>query len=282
MKNIVVLIAKIIIGIGVIAGLVVFAEWSCGHLLDKVHLSEDVKPVIIAIFDAGAALLSYILLVRFFEERRVAELNFETLGKDAITGILTGLILQSLFILILYIAGDYDVLRVNGLRTLLPGFAGAFTAGFVAEILIRGVFFRLIEEEFGTWISVFVITILFGVLHINAPGSTILSVVATAIHAGFFISVVYVLSRSLWMVIFLHFAWDFAEPAIFGAINPGIHVDQTLLTSRINGSDLLTGAASGPQSSIQSLVICLTASILVLWVAKRKQRLIKPYWQKTA
>ena len=40
------------------------------------------------------------------------------------------------------------------------------------------------------------------------------------------------LAAVLWLPIFLHFAWDFAEPGVFGAINPGITIDQSLLTSK--------------------------------------------------
>jgi uncharacterized protein len=63
--------------------------------------------------------------------------------------------------------------------------------------------------------------------------------------AGILLSAVYILNRGLCLLIFLHFSWDFAEPGIFGAINPANTVAQSLLTSKIAGSVFLTGGQFG-------------------------------------
>jgi membrane protease YdiL (CAAX protease family) len=83
-----------------------------------------------------------------------------------------------------------------------------------------------------------------------------LSVISTVVEAGLLLSAGYIFSRSLWLPIFLHFAWDFAEPGVFGAINPGITIDQSLLTSKIDGPLILTGGQLGPQNSIQAFLLC--------------------------
>ncbi len=207
-------LTKIIIGITVVGGLVVFMEWSGRLLLEKTLLTDDSKNVIIAISDAAIALLSYIFLFRVYEKRRIKELSLSTFGKNAIIGFATGLILQSLFILVIYIAGSYSVIRINPVSFLLPSFATAFTAGFVAEVLIRGIFFRLTEEKSGTVIALIISALLFAVLHSGAKGATLLSVLSTTIQAGILLTAAYVFTRSLWFPIFLHFAWDFAEPGI--------------------------------------------------------------------
>ena len=141
-------------------------------------------------------------------------------------GFATGLLLQSFFILVIYVAGGYSVISINPFSFLVPAFATAFTAGFVSEILIRGIFFRLIEEKLGTELALLILTLLFGLLHLNVTGATTLSVFTTATQAGLLLSAAYVFTRSLWITIFFHFAWDFAEPGIFGAINPGNTINQ--------------------------------------------------------
>jgi len=271
-------LTRIIIGIAVVVGSVAFIHWSSQSLLDKTQLTDTSKNVIIAIADAASALISYILLFRLYEKRQISELSSSTLVENSIPGFATGLILQSLFILVIFIAGGYSVVSNNPVSFLVPAFTASFTAGFVAEPLIRGIFFRLIEEKLGTEISLLILTLLFGLLHIK--GATILSIFTTAIQAGFLCSVVYVFTRSLWFPIFLHFAWDFAEPGIFGGINPGIGLEQSLLTSKIIGPALLTGGQAGPQNSIQSLLLCSFTGILFFWLAKRKNRFIKPFYKK--
>jgi len=267
-------ITKIIAGIAVIAGSVAFIEWFGRSLLDKTQLGGNAKNIIIAFSDAAIALLSYSLLFSAYEKRRIKELDPSLFAKNAIAGFAIGFALQTLFVLVLYIAGGYSVTGINPVSSLILPFTTAFTAGFVAEILIIGVFFRLIEERLGTMIALLILTLLFGLLHINMKGATILSVLSTAISAGFLLAAIYVFARNLWIVIFLHFAWDLTEPGIFGAINPGNSVGQSLFVSKITGPAFLSGGQTGPQNSIQSLVLCSLTGMIFLWLAKRKRTLL--------
>lgn len=267
-------LVKIILGIFIIGGLVFGVEWSGNSLLDKSSLSDYSKNLIMAAAAAAIALTGYIFLFRAYENRRINELSAATFLKNAIVGTATGIILQSLFILVIFITGGYSIIRVNPVSFLIPPFTAALLAGFVAEILIIGVFFRIVEEWFGTKIAIIVITILFAILHINSAGATFLSVATTAVAAGFLLSAAYVAKRSLWLPIFIHFGWDFAEPGLYGAFNPGISIKQTLLTSHVTGSTLLTGGITGPQHSIQALILCSITGILFLYLAKRNNNFI--------
>jgi membrane protease YdiL (CAAX protease family) len=264
-------LTKIMAGIAIVGGSVAFTEWFCRSFLDKTRLDDYSKNIIMAFLDAAAALSSYTLLFRAYEKRQIKELSWSLFAKNALVGFSIGFTLQSLFVLILYLAGDYSFQGINPISSLILPFTTSFTAGFVAETLIIGVFFRVIEESLGTMIALFIITLLFGLLHINMKGATILSVLSTAMQAGFLVSAAYVWARNLWIVIFLHFAWDFTEPGIFGAINPGNSIDQSLFVSKITGSAFLTGGQTGPQNSIQSLVLCSITGVIFLWLAKRKK-----------
>ncbi len=270
-------LTKIVIGLVLIAGLVFFTEWSGRRLLEFVHISQVSKNVLIAIADSTIALAAYIILFKYYERRQITELSFSNFAKYAITGFATGLILQSLFILVIFITGNYIVNGVNSISFLIPAFATSITAGFVSEIMIRGIAFRLIEKEFGTINTLILFIILFAIFHINIEGANILSVLATAMQAGFVLSAAYVFTRSLWFTIFLHFAWDFAEPGIFGAINPGNSIGQSLFSSQISGPWILTGGQLGPQNSIQALILCTFTGLLFVWMAHKKGNLIKPF-----
>ena len=273
-------VTKIIIGIIVVAGSVVLVEWGGRLLLNPTSLSDEVKNLIIAITESFLALFSYVLLFKFYEKRRIEELNAASFGKNASLGFLTGLILQSLFIFVLYLSHDYSIIRVNPFSSLLPAFSFALTAGFVAELLILGVAYRLIEEKLGTIITLIIFSILFAIFHLGAKGATLVSIIASGVQAGLLLSSSFVLTRKLWFPIFFHFAWDFVEPGIYGAINPANSIEQSLFTSKINGPKILTGGLLGPQNSIQSIVICLAASLIFLWLAKKKNNFVKPYWKR--
>jgi membrane protease YdiL (CAAX protease family) len=273
-------VTKIVTGIAVVGAAVFLTEWIGRSLLDKTAFADNSKNIIIAIADSAMALFGYIVLYRAYEKRQIKELSAGGFAGNALMGFSAGFILQSVFILILYITNDYSIIKINSLSSLTPAFVTAFTAGFVAEILIRGIFFRLLEEKTGTTIALLIITLLFGLMHLNVTGATSLSVFTTAMQAGFLLSAAYVFTRSLWMTIFFHFAWDFAEPGIFGAINPGNKITQSLFTSKIIGPAILTGGPTGPQNSIQALLFCALTAWLFLWLAKRKNTFIKPAWKK--
>lgn len=273
-------LTKIIIGLTIIAGLVILAESFGRPLLDKTTLADPSKDLIIAILNSALALTGYILLFRIYEKRPIRELSIQGFGKNTALGLLTGFSLQSLIILVIYMAGVYSIIRYNPVSFLLSPFAMALAAGFVTEIMIRGIFFRLVEEKLGTIVTILLLTVIFALLHSGMTGATALSISATAIQAGALASAVYVFTRSLWSTIFLHFAWDFAEPGIFGGINPGITIKQSLITSEITGPAFLTGGTSGPQNSFQGLLFCLIATSIFLLLAYKRNNFIRPSWKK--
>lgn len=268
-----------IAGIAVIVLLVAFIEWLRSSIFDKTNLPDDLKALIIAVAEAFIATMGYIFLFRAYDRRRIYELSAATFIENAFKGFSTGIILQALFILIIYLAGTFLVLNVNPVSTMASPFAFALTAGFVAEIIIIGIVFRLLEEQTGTVTALLIFIILFAALHINVKGATFVSVGATAMQAGFMLPAAYVFSRNLWLPVFIHFGWDFAEPGIFGGINPSTSIAQGLLTSKIDGNSLLTGGESGPQGSLPSLMLCLLLGIIFLLLAKRKNNVIIPRWR---
>lgn len=273
-------LTKIIVGVLVIAGSVALVEWARKFLPAQSETASEFQNVMVGIIESLLAVLSYILLFRFYEQRQINELSLKTFLSNTLIGFLTGLLLQSLIILVIYLNGGYSIVHINPVSSLLPGFTAALIAGFVAEILLRGILFRLTEEKLGTVIALIISALLFAVMHSGVKGATFLMVISTSVQAGIMISASYVFSRSLWLPIFLHFAWDLAEPGIYGAINPGITLEKHLFTSKITGLESLTGGQFGPGNSIQATIFCFATAFLFLWLAKRKNNFIKPYWKK--
>ncbi len=272
-------LVKIIIGVAVVGGLVAFSEWSLRLLFSSSAISDVTKYGIISVTDIALAMAGYIVLFRFYEKRKISELSIASFGKNAAVGFLTGVLLQSAFILVIYLAASYTIKDVNPVSSLLPSLTTAINAGFIAEILLRGILFRITEEALGTVIALLIQVVLFTVMHINVPGGNLLSLATTVVQAGLLLPAAFVLTRSLWFPIFLHFAWDFIEPGIFGAVNPGNNVGGGLFTSSIQGPWLITGAQMGPQNSLQAFIFCSTLTVLFLWIAKKRNNFIRPSWK---
>ena len=273
-------LTKMVLGVGVIVALVAATEY-LRSFLPATIVSDDAKEVIVGVIEVALSTAGYIVLFRLYDKRRIHELSSATFGRYAIIGSLAGVVMQALFIFVIWLAGTYVIINVNVVSTIVTPFAFALTAGFIAELIMIGVVFRLLEEQMGTVISLATFIILFTILHINIKGANLVSVGATAMQAGFMLPAAFVFSRSLWFPIFLHFGWDFAEPGIFGGINPSTSLTHGLFTSKITGNILVTGGTNGPQDSLSSLILCTLLGCVFVLVAKRNNSLIKPVWQTT-
>jgi len=267
-------LTKIIIGIAAIAGAVILIESVFRPLLGKIKFSDELTNGIVGFLESAAAVIIYFFLFKFYEKREITELTPGTYGRYVKAGFYIGFLLQSLFIFVIFIAGDYTIVQVNPFSDMIPAFIMAFTAGFVAEIIIIGIVFRLIEQQFGTGLSITIMIIIFIIAHSGVKDGNLVSVLSTSIVAGLLLPASYVFTRNLLFPIFLHFAWDFTEPGIYGAINPSISITKSLFESKVSGSRLITGGPLGPQNSIQALIICLVLGFIFLWLAKRKNNLI--------
>ena len=135
------------------------------------------------------------------------------------------------------------------------------------------------EEKLGSYISLTISSVLFGALHLANPHSTLISSICITT-AGFLMGAAFIYSRNLWMPIALHFAWNFTQSGIFGAITSGNEKTKSLLEAKIQGPEFITGGAFGPEGSIQAIAFCAIGTIIILILSRKQNKIIKPYWKQ--
>jgi membrane protease YdiL (CAAX protease family) len=217
--------------------------------------------------------------VRLVERRRVDELGAAGAGWEVAQGVGLGVALFGLTMGILIAVGVAHVSRGDGARALLAGLAVAATAALGEEILLRAIFFRILEESLGSWIALAASAALFGVLHAFNRGATVVSTIAVALEAGVILAAAYLYTRRLWMALGLHAAWNFTEGGIFGAQVSG-HEPSGFLRSDFHGASLLSGGAFGPEASIVAVLVCLAAGLALLARAHARGRFRRPFWKR--
>lgn len=232
----------------------------------------------LAIF-ALAMIQAYDLFVTLIEKRRVSELSLPKAGIELGAGILAGVGLFSAVMGVLALLGYYKVDGTNDWMILWSTFSLAVVSGVLEELLFRGILFRIMEESLGTWISLGVTALIFGLLHMMNPNASLFAGLAIALEAGILLAAVYMLTRRLWLAIGLHFAWNFVQGGIFGVAVSG-YERSGLLRGSLTGPELLTGGAFGAEASVVAIVICLAAAVLVLRAAYQKGRFIPPFWMR--
>jgi len=167
------------------------------------------------------ALLAVFAVTMWIEWRNPATigLNLRRLAIDWLKGAGVGTAYLCASIGILAVSGGY---RMTGVVFAWQALAGGLLlhvlVGVFEETLFRGILFRFLEEGFGSWISLAVTASFFGISHLSNPHATVWSAIAIALEAGVLFGAVYMATRSLWVAMGLHTAWNFLQGDIFRII----------------------------------------------------------------
>ncbi|MEI8075911.1 MAG: type II CAAX endopeptidase family protein [Bacteroidota bacterium] len=269
-------LTRIVLGLIVCFISFLLAQQLASKILDLTSLNKDYRNLIKGIIASSAVISAYIYFFEKFEKRNIKEFSVKGIVKSIFIGMLIGSVLQGLTMLVIILYGGFEIVSVNAISNMITPFAVAFSVAIFEEILIRGIIFRIMEEKLGSYISLLTSAIIFGALHLANPNSTIISALCVGMEAGILLGVSYIYSRNLWFPIAIHFAWNFVQSGIFGAITSGNEKNSSLLTSKITGIPIITGGEFGPEGTIQAIAFCFLASFILLQFCKNK--IIKPFW----
>ncbi|WP_374174534.1 lysostaphin resistance A-like protein [Flavobacterium tructae] len=272
-------ITKIILALLTFMAVVIIGQQIAAKLLALTPLDKEYRNLLKGLFVSASCVFSYILFFKKYDKRTIKELALEGLLRNLFIGTAIGFTLQSLTVLVIYLNGSYSIVSINPFSFILIPFSIMFTVAIIEEILVRGIIFRIMEEKLGSYISLIISSILFGVFHLANPHGSFLSGLCITT-AGFLFGTAFIYSRSLWFPIALHFAWNFTQSGIYGAITSGNEKTSSLIVSKIEGSVLITGGEFGPEGSIQATLFCLIATIILLALCHKERKIIKPYWIK--
>ena len=224
----------------------------------------------------------YIGLVRLVERRPVTELALPGMGRELGTGIIIGTGLYTACILLLMVMGIYKIDGLNPVSYLLPALALPLSSGIFEELLFRGVLFRIVEERLGSWISLVVSSLVFGLVHLMNPAATVMGAVFISVEAGVLLAAAYMLTRRLWMSMGFHIAWNYTQSGVFSGIVSGGYVEPGLIKPVIDGPTLLTGGDFGVESSVIAFVLCTVTGAALLVLATRRGHIVPPFWKRKA
>lgn len=238
------------------------------ELGDRGSLLGDSARIAGALVSAGFSLWIYWFAVRTIERRRVEELSLQAGARLGFMGLAFGLALWSTAFGMMWLAGAVQIVGLGDGTRLVAALAAAMMAAVGEELLFRGVMFRIFEQATGTLAALLISAFLFGLAHLASADSTILTAVVIAIEAGLLLGLTFVVTRSLWVPIGIHFAWNFAQAGIFGIA--GSDTTSTGLAEvQFGGPKWLTGGTYGPEQSIITVALCVAAAAGLAVVAKR-------------
>ena len=273
-------VVRIILGLLVCFAAFIIVQNVAAKLLGLTGLDKDFRNLIKGIVASVAVIITYKFFYKKIENRELNEIAAKGIVKNLLLGTLIGVLLQSLTVLVIYLNNGFHLVAVNPVSFIIIPLTVAFTVAIFEEILIRGIIFRIVEEKLGSYISLILSAIIFGALHLMNPESSFISAACVAVEGGLLLGAAYIYSRNLWLPIAIHFAWNFMQSGIFGAITSGNEQTNSLLTTQLTGSKLITGGAFGPEGTIQATLICLIATMVFMYLNVKRNKLIRPYWKR--
>jgi membrane protease YdiL (CAAX protease family) len=161
-------------------------------------------------------------------------------------------------------AGERAIGETMVMSALIFVFAAA-----AEEILFRGYPLQTLTRANLAWLGILLTSVPFATVHLAnphaVPGFTFVN---TAL-AGVWLAVAYLRTRSLWLPLGLHWAWNWAQASLLGLPVSGIEriAPAPLLHALNTGPDWLTGGAYGIEGGA-ACTVALLISTLVIWRTK--------------
>lgn len=224
--------------------------------------------------------LAYLVLAVFVERRRPLELQ-----PRRAAGLAHGLALGAALFLasfgLIALLGGY---RFDGVDPTYDPWLMVFVVGLVAgtteEMMFRGVLFRLTEELVGTWGAAAVSGAVFGLVHLTNPDATPWGAIAIGLEAGLMFALLYVVTRSLWVCMGAHAAWNVVQGPILGVAVSGTGDPGGFILTSPAGPDWLSGGRFGAEASYVTVALLVAFTVWLAVVAVRRGLVVAPWWTR--
>jgi len=144
--------------------------------------------------------------------------------------------------------------------------AGFLGVGLFEEFFQRGYMLQTLMDGIRLPAAAVISCVTFMLLHFGNPGREPPGPDRRAL-AGILLLVLVLRTRSLWMAVGLHAAWDWAQSYLYGVPDSGQMVPGYLLRTEIHGPAWLSGGQAGPEGSVVALIVDL---LLIIYVCKAR------------
>lgn len=219
------------------------------------------------------------LLRRHLDQRSVASLGVSPAhGSFRLfaIGVAFGAGMQSVVFLSESLTGaariaSYGTLAGDGALVLLAGL-GFLATAMLEEVIFRGYALQNLWEEWGFAPALIITSMAFTLLHFDNPHARDVPLATFAGLLSFAVWACFSLywTKSLWLAVGAHAAWNLFEGPIFGFPVSGLSMGvPTVLGVRVEGPAWLTGGSFGPEAGASSLIALALGSIVLFALQRR-------------
>jgi hypothetical protein len=220
----------------------------------------------------------YVFVIAKLGEPKRNDLRDPKWARHLLLGLIGGAVIFSIAVAIAGAIGIYRIVGIGSFNGLLAALiVPTIGAAVTEEMFFRGILFRWLEQFGGSWLALLLTSAFFGATHLGNPNATWIGAIGIAFEAGVMLGAAYMLTRSLWLPMGLHAAWNFTQGEVFDIPVSGTEV-HGLVDARLCCNPLLTGGGFGLEASLIAIVVATAFGLWLLWLAIRKGELVQPMW----
>lgn len=233
-------------------------------------VSEEISGEIMT---AISALLVALWLRRFVDRQSIGSLGFAPRGpwlRLLFLGVVFGAGMQAVAFVVEVLTKSTRIVGFGNFSSdvkILVAALGVFLAGaLLEELSFRGYLFQNFWEAFGAVPAIIITSLLFAGIHLYNPNaqSNVVQTLAGLLLYAVWACCSLLWTRSLWLALGAHLAWNLFEGPVFGFPVSGLVMPaRTVFTQSVSGPAWLTGGGFGPEAGVSSLV-ALTLGFVVL------------------
>ena len=243
------------------------------ELTPPVRFSRSIADVIYRLTILACALIAGYLCARFLED-----LPWKSLGLTLHRGWLRDLLIGSAIgfgaLVVAVAIGSLggglrfsisDGVTARIIRSMVGSAGLLFIAALAEEAMFRGYGLQTLTRAKLAWLGVLLTSVPFGLAHLSnpnvVPGVTFIN---TAL-AGIWLAAAYLRTRSLWLPLGVHWAWNWALGWFFGLPVSGMTLfSHPLLKATDEGPAWLTGGSYGIEGGL-ACTIAMSLFTVFLW-----------------
>ncbi|MCB2089748.1 MAG: type II CAAX endopeptidase family protein [Sphingomonadaceae bacterium] len=253
---------------------------SLGLTAAPLGLDEKSGPLVMAVVASLAVILLVKLLVSRLGDNPRDDLPWTGAIRPLLIGIGGSALLMTIIVAFTALLGGYVITGWGGASSWLWLLLMAgLQAAVVEEFLFRGVLFRFLEEFGGSWFALALTSALFGYVHISNDNATWVGSLGIALEAGIMLGAAYMVSRSLWLPIGIHFGWNVTQGLVWDVPVSGHDIDG-IVEAKAVGPELVSGGAFGLEASVVAMVIAFLVGGYLTWLAWQRGQFMRPWWTR--
>jgi membrane protease YdiL (CAAX protease family) len=225
----------------------------------------------------------YAVFVRIFEKRWPREVSVTGIWSWLPVGFVIGTALITASALLIRFGGWSIVEQTRPssewAQLIALAVGSQLAVACIEEVLIRGLLFRLVEECLGSWWALAISAVLFGLAHLSNDNATWVAALGLSLQAGVLLGAAFMFSRSLWLPIGIHWAWNGIQAGVFGGALSGTTV-RAIYSISPAGPAYLSGGTFGIEGSLISTVLCAITGCGFCVAAFQFQSVYRGFWAR--